>query len=146
MRNTASTSRMRTGRRWPGETRGPRPAIRRSLKEFGYDWADEAFTADERKICEREPDPALLFARGLCGKEACFKALGTGRTADIDWHDIVVLQSGPSVTLNLSGGGASDELQRITPAGHERNCYRPRESIALIHAMIPFVQNGHQRP
>src|SRR5207237_1128259 len=85
--------------------------IRRSLKEFGYDWADEAFTADERKLCEQGPDSALLFARGLCGKEACFKALGTGRTAAIDWHDIEVLQFGPSVALNLSGG-AMDELKR----------------------------------
>ena len=92
--------------------------IRRSLKKFGYDWADEAFTANERKLCEQGPDPALLFARSLCGKEACFKALGTGRTADIDWHDIEVLQPDLSVALKLSGG-ALDELQRITPPGHD---------------------------
>jgi holo-[acyl-carrier protein] synthase len=92
--------------------------IERSLKRLGDDWIDEVFTADERKLCERGIDPTLLFARGFCGKEACFKALGTGRTADIDWHDIEVLQTGASASLRLSGG-ALQELQGLTPASYE---------------------------
>jgi holo-[acyl-carrier protein] synthase len=115
--------------------------IRRSLKEFGYDWADEAFTVGERKFCEQGPDPALLFAQGLCGKEACFKALGTGRSADIDWRDIEVLQSGPSVALNLLGG-ALDELQRITPAGHDPTLHitcSGNESVAQAIVIISAV-------
>lgn len=92
--------------------------IERSLKKLGDDWMNELFTADERKLCERGIDPTLLFARGFCGKEACFKALGRGRTADIDWHDIEVLQTGPSASLRLSGG-ALQELKALTPAGYE---------------------------
>jgi holo-[acyl-carrier protein] synthase len=70
-------------------------AVAQALKRLGDDWIDEVFTADERKLCERGIDPTLLFAR----KEACFKALGTARTADIDWHDIEVLQTGPSASF-----------------------------------------------
>lgn len=92
--------------------------IERSLKRLGDDWIDEVFTVEERKLCEESIDPASLFARGFCGKEACFKALGTGRTADINWHDIEVLQIGPSTSLRLSGG-ALQELQILTPPGYE---------------------------
>jgi len=92
--------------------------IKRSLKRFGDNWIDEVFTPEERKLCEGGVDPGLLFARAFCGKEACFKALGTGRTVDIGWQDIEVLQSGPSASLRLSEE-ARRELQAITPAGHE---------------------------
>jgi holo-[acyl-carrier protein] synthase len=92
--------------------------IERSLKRLGDDWIDELFTVDKRKLCERGMDPILLFACGFCGKEACFKALGTGRTAGIDWHDIEILQTGSSASLQLSGG-ALQELQGLTPASYE---------------------------
>jgi holo-[acyl-carrier protein] synthase len=91
--------------------------IRRSLKGLGDDWINELFTPEERKFCQQGADHALLFARAFCGKEACFKALGTGRTADVGWHDIEILQSGPLATARLSGG-ALQQLQGITPAGY----------------------------
>lgn len=91
--------------------------IRRSLKGLGDDWINELFTAEERKLCQLGTDHALLFARAFCGKEACFKALGTGRTEDIGWRDIEILQFGSSASVRLSGG-ALQRLQDITPAGH----------------------------
>lgn len=89
--------------------------IRRSLKGLGDDWIDQLFTADERKLCQLGADHALLFARAFCGKEACFKALGTGRTADVGWRDIEILQSRSLASARLSGG-ALQRLQEITPA------------------------------
>jgi holo-[acyl-carrier protein] synthase len=89
--------------------------IRRSLKGLGDDWIDELFTADERKLCQLGADHALLFARAFCGKEACFKALGTGRTADVGWRDIEILQS-RSLASARQSGGALQRLQEITPA------------------------------
>ena len=91
--------------------------IRRSLKQLGDHWINELFTAEERKLCRLGADHALLFARALCGKEACFKALGTGRTVDVGWHDIEILQSGRLASARLSGG-ALQRLQEITPLGH----------------------------
>jgi holo-[acyl-carrier protein] synthase len=91
--------------------------IRRSLKGLGEAWIDELFTAEERRLCQLGADHALLFARAFCGKEACFKALGTGNTAEVGWRDIEILQSGASATAQLSGG-ALQRLQEITPPGH----------------------------
>jgi holo-[acyl-carrier protein] synthase len=91
--------------------------IRRSLKGLGDDWIDELFTGEERRLCELGADQALLFARAFCGKEACFKALGTGRTADVGWCDIEILQSGLLATVRLSGG-AVQKLREMTPSGY----------------------------
>lgn len=91
--------------------------IRRSLKGLGDDWIDELFTNEERRLCQLGADQALLFARIFCGKEACFKALGTGRTAEIDWCNIEILQSGAVATVRLSGG-ALQRLDEMTPSGH----------------------------
>lgn len=91
--------------------------IRRSLKGLGDDWIDELFTKEERRLCQLGADHVLLFARAFCGKEACFKALGTGNTGEVGWHDIEILQSGALATAQLSGG-ALQRLQEITPTGH----------------------------
>jgi holo-[acyl-carrier protein] synthase len=118
--------------------------IRRSLARLGGDWIDELFSAEERKLCQRGANHALLFARAFCGKEASFKALGTGRTTDIGWFDIEVFQSGPLASLRLSGG-ALQELQKITPAG-----YRPTLHITcsggadLAQAVVTISANPEQ--
>jgi holo-[acyl-carrier protein] synthase len=91
--------------------------VRRSLQGLGDDWIDELFTAEERRLCQLGADHALLFARAFCGKEACFKALGTGNTSEVGWRDIEILQSGPTVTARLSGG-ALQSLQEIAPPGY----------------------------
>ncbi|MDF0492738.1 holo-ACP synthase [Bradyrhizobium yuanmingense] len=90
--------------------------IRRSLKGLGDDWINELFTAEERRLCQRGADHALLFARAFCGKEACFKALGTGITDEVGWRDIEILQSGSFASARLSGGALA-RLREITPTG-----------------------------
>ncbi len=88
--------------------------IRRSLKRFGNAWVDELFTLDERTICQNGQDPALLFARAFCGKEACSKALGTGINEDIGWRDIEVSQIGANASLRLVDGALA-RLSSLTP-------------------------------
>lgn len=91
--------------------------IRRSLASFGDNYINELFSGAERALCEVISDPALLFARAFCGKEACVKALGTGMSSEIGWRDIEVLQSGSVASLRLSEG-ALKRLVQLTPAGH----------------------------
>jgi holo-[acyl-carrier protein] synthase len=86
--------------------------IRRSLKVLGNDWVNELFTFEERGLCQLGVDHAVLFAQAFCGKEACFKALGTGRSADIGWHDIEILQSRLRASVRLSGGALVARVTR----------------------------------
>jgi holo-[acyl-carrier protein] synthase len=88
--------------------------IRRSLKRFGNAWIDELFTLDERTICQNGQDPALLFARDFCSKEACSKALGTGINEDIGWRDMEVSQIGTNASLRLFDGALA-RLSSLTP-------------------------------
>lgn len=92
--------------------------IRRSLKRFGENWVEELFTPEERRFCQSGADPGLVFAWAFCGKEACFKALGTGRAADIGWHDIEIIWLGLTASVRLFGG-ALQQLQQITPPGYD---------------------------
>jgi len=63
---------------------------------------------------------ALLYARDLCGKEACAKALATGLAGVVSWHDIEVLQSPTGTRLRLTGA-ALDRLSSLTPEHHRPN-------------------------
>src|SRR5216684_2866827 len=88
--------------------------IRRSLTRFSNAWVDELFTLEERTICQNGQDPALLFARAFCGKEACSKALATGINEEIGWRDIEVSQIGADSSLRLFNGALA-RLSSLTP-------------------------------
>jgi holo-[acyl-carrier protein] synthase len=110
--------------------------IRRSLKVLGDHWISEIFTAEERRLCRLGADHALLFVRAFCDKEACFKALGTGRTADVGWHDIEILQYRLLASVRLSGG-ALQQLREITPAGHASVLHIAcADAAELAHAIV----------
>jgi hypothetical protein len=55
----------------------------------------------------------------LCGKEACFKALGTGRTQDVGWHEIEILQSGTQASVRLCHAIASGDQAVIAEQSSE---------------------------
>jgi len=91
--------------------------IRRSILRLGDAWINHLFSAEERQLCCAVADPALLFAQGFCGKEACSKALGTGVADGIDWRDIEVLQVFADISLRIAGV-AYERLVELTPRGH----------------------------
>jgi len=71
---------------------------------------ERLFTVEERAYCEKSPLlRAERFAARFAAKEAVLKALGTGLTAGIRWHDIEVIRAesgAPHVVLH----GKAQEL------------------------------------
>jgi holo-[acyl-carrier-protein] synthase len=67
------------------------------------DLLDELFTPAELERCRARRRPAEGYAMGFAAKEACFKALGTGKIGAMGWRDIDVVQgvsrAHPTVTL-----------------------------------------------
>lgn len=53
--------------------------IARSLSEGGGTFEEHIFTPAERAACQARADRARALAARFAAKEACFKALGTGR-------------------------------------------------------------------
>lgn len=90
-----------------------------AIERHGDRFLARVFTDTERTKGRGRPEPIAYFARHFAAKEACVKALGSGITERIGWHDIEVL-NGPKgqPTLRLKGG-ALQRLNRLVPKGHK---------------------------
>jgi holo-[acyl-carrier protein] synthase len=88
--------------------------IRRAVAREGMDFLGEFLCPAEIDRCRRTryplPAAALLFA----AKEALFKALGTGRSGRISWHDVEVsgLGKGREVGPSLKLAGEAFKIAR----------------------------------
>jgi holo-[acyl-carrier protein] synthase len=92
--------------------------IEQTLERYGNRFVARIFTDVEQKKSDRRAQRAASYAKRFAAKEACSKALGTGFRRGVFWKDMGVANE-PSgrPTMQLSGG-AKEQLERITPAGH----------------------------
>jgi holo-[acyl-carrier protein] synthase len=90
-----------------------------AIERRGDRFLTRLFTDAERAMGRKRPEPAAYFARRFAAKEACAKALGSGITERIRWHDIEIL-NGPSGQPYLRlAGGALRRAHRLMPKGHQ---------------------------
>jgi holo-[acyl-carrier protein] synthase len=69
------------------------------------EWVEGTFTEAERAQADPEPHRAQYYAGRYAAKEAVVKALGTGFSDDIIWHDVEILRSATGApTVSLSDG------------------------------------------
>jgi holo-[acyl-carrier protein] synthase len=72
------------------------------------------FSEEERAACRGRPHPEECFAARFAAKEAFLKALGTGWSRGIGWHEVEVSAgAGSRPYLRLSGTAA----ERLREAG-----------------------------
>lgn len=67
--------------------------IARALKRHGHRFLDQIFTTEEQAYCLRHQQSERHFAGRFAAKEAIAKALGTGFSTGISWHDIEILNN-----------------------------------------------------
>ena len=92
--------------------------IEQTLERYGSRFVVRIFTDIEQKKSDRRAQRAASYAKRFAAKEACSKALGTGFRRGVFWKDMgVVNEPSGRPTMQLSGG-AKEQLERITPAGH----------------------------
>ncbi|MEP7172902.1 MAG: holo-ACP synthase [Aestuariivirga sp.] len=92
--------------------------IEQTLERYGSRFVARIFTDIEQKKSDRRAQRAASYAKRFAAKEACSKALGTGFRRGVFWKDMgVVNEPSGRPTLHLTGG-AKEQLERITPAGH----------------------------
>jgi len=92
--------------------------IEQTLERYGTRFVERIFTDIEQKKSDRRAQRAASYAKRFAAKEACSKALGTGFRRGVFWKDMgVVNEPSGRPTLQLTGG-AKEQLERITPAGH----------------------------
>jgi holo-[acyl-carrier protein] synthase len=79
--------------------------MRQSIERHGQHFLNRLFTQREQDYCFKFKDPIPHFAGRFAAKEAIVKALGVGFGAQIQWHDIEVLNDElgkPVVSLSSS--------------------------------------------
>jgi holo-[acyl-carrier protein] synthase len=77
------------------------------------------FTMAEIQDGANRRDAAGFFARRFTAKEACAKALGTGITGRVTWHDIEISADGLGAPKIVLSGGALRRARRLAPKGSE---------------------------
>lgn len=78
--------------------------IRKSIAQFGDRFLNRIYTAGERAYASSKANAPERFAARFAAKEAGMKAIGTGWSRGVRWHDFEVVneRSGRPV-LRLSG-------------------------------------------
>ncbi len=91
--------------------------IQKLYEKFGERFLNRLFTENEQAYCAQK-SPALFarYAKRFAAKEACLKALGTGRSQSIKWRDIDVTRTKlGQPTLILSGKALEIAQSRLAP-------------------------------
>jgi len=77
----------------------------RQRSRHGPGFLDEILLASELERCRRTPRPNSSYAAHFAAKEALFKALGTGKSGRLSWHDLEVVVPGDRGAPALALGG-----------------------------------------
>ncbi len=95
--------------------------IELSLLRFGKRFEQRVFTEAEQKYAHKGPDDihavASSYAKRFAAKEACMKAMNSGRGNAVSWLDIEVVHSVSGMPGVRITGKAFKRLQEIMPAG-----------------------------
>lgn len=89
------------------------PRIESLLLHFGESFVRKVLTPLEQTIYHDKPSPkrAAFLAKRFAAKEALLKALGTGLTSGISWHDMEITSTPSGAPyMSLSGQARAHAL------------------------------------
>jgi holo-[acyl-carrier protein] synthase len=110
------------------------PRVAEMFARYGDRFLRRVFTAGEIEYCTRRRDPAPHLAARFAAKEAAMKALGTGHTAGVLWHDVEVVRDDGPPRLVLHGGAA--EYARSLLVVRSLLTITHAETIAIAQVML----------
>lgn len=112
--------------------------IEKLLQRFGSRFKKRLFTENEQAYCAQKAPVALArYAKRFAAKEACLKALGTGRNHGIKWRDINVTRTelGQPI-LELSGKCLEIALKHLGPNQHLKAYVSLSDTKTLAQATV----------
>jgi holo-[acyl-carrier protein] synthase len=111
------------------------PRIAATIERYGERFLRRVFTEGEIAYCMRRREPATHFAGRFAAKEAGMKALGTGHSQDVLWHDVEVVRRGGPPQLQLHGGAA----RRFAAMGARSSLLTITHSDTLALAQVLLI-------
>lgn len=112
--------------------------IEKLYKRFGTRFLQRLFTENEQAYCAQKPHAMLArYAKRFAAKEACLKALGTGRSQSIKWRNIDVTRTNlGQPTLALSGKCLEIAQSRLGPNQSLKAHVSLSDTKTLAHATV----------
>ena len=111
------------------------PRIAATIERFGERFIHRIFTEGEIAYCTRRRHPAIHFAGRFAAKEAAMKALGTGRTPEVQWRGVEVVRHEGPPQLRFHDGAA----RRFAALGAESSLLTITHSDALALAQVMLL-------
>ncbi|QHI95331.1 holo-ACP synthase [Aristophania vespae] len=95
--------------------------IEKVIKRHGDLFLKKIFLPEERLYVDQLNPKMRLggYAKRWAAKEACTKALGTGFTNGVHFHDILVTRQENGAPGLVLQGAAAKVLEQLVPKGHE---------------------------
>lgn len=111
--------------------------IAKLQERFGERFLEKVFTSDERRRALDSINGAASLAKRFAAKEAFLKALGSGFSQGVSWHEIMVTndpQGAPYITLT---GQALRLAENKVPSGHQLAIFLSlSDSQTVAHAVV----------
>lgn len=107
--------------------------IERDTSRHGPDLLHELLTPAELDDCRAMRRPAQGHAERFAAKEACFKALGTGKVGGMRWHDIEISTAGHGRhAITLAGETAREAAAQGATSVLLSLSSTPARAVALV--------------
>ena len=118
--------------------------MHRPLARYGGRPFSHFFTPAEIDQSRSNREPARFFAERFAVKEATLKALGTGWSGDVSWHDVEVTAKKRGHGLRLTG-----EVQRLAAEQNATECrvsFASRGDIAFAVVVFSTLRHRGESP
>ncbi len=109
--------------------------IKASIERFGRRFLERVFTAEEIRYCESKANKAERYAGRFAAKEAAMKAIGTGWSKGVTWHDVEVKRA-PGGRPTMVFHGKAAEFARKLGAIHAHLSITHTEQSAMAQVIL----------
>lgn len=117
--------------------------IAQTINRYGDRFIKRIYTAGEIAYCRRKRDAVSSFAARFAAKEAAMKALGTGHSRGVFWHDIEVVRHHGPPELRFHAG-AKNHLQALGATGSFMTITHSRE-LAIVQVILVSQEPSNSR-
>lgn len=117
--------------------------VQKALNRFEGRFLNRIFTPFERERGAMAQNPGAHYAKRFAAKEALAKALGTGFSQGVSWHDIEIRNSPQGQPYLQCRGKARARLDQMSPKGHETHLHLTL-SDSKNHALAVVVLDAQK--
>jgi len=97
--------------------------IEKVVQRFETRFINRVFTLQEQARVSRRTEQIAGYAKLFAIKEAVLKAIGTGLTGGIVWHDIEVFREAKQAPQAIVSGMALEFIKKQTPTGYKAHIH-----------------------